>query len=81
MPKLEAQKERTIKVLFSVCFWQFCSIACNVLIRNTILRFFGLIPVAVIKGKERGAGSRRLLEEMGFKTELKELFILFIRPV
>jgi isopentenyl-diphosphate delta-isomerase len=28
-----------------------------------------------------GAGSRRLLEEMGFKTELKELFILFIRPV
>jgi hypothetical protein len=27
-----------------------------------------------------GAGSRRLLEEMGFKTELKELFILFIRP-
>jgi hypothetical protein len=25
----------------------------NVLIRNTILRFFGLIPVAVIKGKGR----------------------------
>jgi hypothetical protein len=54
----------------------------NVLIRNTILRFFGLIPVAVIKGKGNNeAGSRRLLEEMGFKTELKELFILFIRPV
>jgi hypothetical protein len=80
MPKLRHSKERTIKELFSVCFWQFCSIACNVLIRNTILRFFGLIPVAVIKGKERGAGSRRF-EEMGFKTELKELFILFIRPV
>jgi hypothetical protein len=45
----------------------------NVLIRNTILRFFGLIPVAVIKGKGRviGAGSRRLLEEMGFKRSLK----------
>jgi hypothetical protein len=26
------------------------------------------------------AGGRRLFEEMGFKTELKELFILFIRP-
>jgi isopentenyldiphosphate isomerase len=37
--------------------------------QNTILRFFGLIPVAVIKGKGRvmSAGSRRLLEEMGFQ--------------
>jgi isopentenyl-diphosphate delta-isomerase len=26
------------------------------------------------------AGSRRLLEEMGFKTELKELFILYKAP-
>jgi hypothetical protein len=41
----------------------------NVLIRNTILRFFGLIPVAVIKGKS--VGSRRLLEEMGLKRSLK----------
>jgi hypothetical protein len=56
---------------------------CNsVLIRNTILRYFGLIPVAVIKGKGKQiGGSRRLFEEMGFKTELKELFILYIKPV
>jgi hypothetical protein len=43
-----------------------------VLIINTILRFFGLIPVAVIKGKERNiGGSRRLLEEMGLKQNSK----------
>jgi isopentenyl-diphosphate delta-isomerase len=32
------------------------------------------------EGKYTSAGSRRLFEEMGFKTELKELFILFIAP-
>jgi hypothetical protein len=34
------------------------------------------------KGRESNieAGSRRLFEEMGFKTELKELFILYIKP-
>jgi isopentenyl-diphosphate delta-isomerase len=26
------------------------------------------------------AGSRRLLEEMGFKTELKELFSFYTKP-
>jgi hypothetical protein len=54
----------------------------NVLIRN-ILRFFGLIPVAVIKGK--GRVIQVLVVEDYLKkwvlTELKELFILFIRPV
>jgi hypothetical protein len=34
-------------------FWTARMKSCcsNVLIRNTILRFFGLIPVAVIKGR------------------------------
>jgi isopentenyl-diphosphate delta-isomerase len=55
----------------------------EIMLHNVLIKYpTGLIPVAVIKEKESNneAGSRRLFEEMGFKTELKELFILFIRP-
>jgi isopentenyl-diphosphate delta-isomerase len=79
MPKLEAHEKRFCIVLFCFVFLTRMKSCCsNVLI--TILRFFGLIPVAVIKGRSNTDAGRRLLEEMGFKTELKELFILFIRP-
>jgi hypothetical protein len=49
---------------------------------NTILRFFGLIPVAVIKEGETniGAGSRRITKK-GFKTDLKELFFILYSTV
>jgi isopentenyldiphosphate isomerase len=52
----------------------------NVLIRNTILRFFGLIPVAVIKGRESTVGSRRLLEEMGFKRSSRAFHFIYKAP-
>jgi hypothetical protein len=51
----------------------------NVLIRNTILRFFGLIPVAVIKGGNTGAGSRRLLEGV-LKRSLKSFHFIYKAP-
>jgi isopentenyl-diphosphate delta-isomerase len=77
MPKLEAHEKQFYIVLFQFCFKQQNEIMLQQRAsQNTIRHCYGPTCCSHQRDGETNiqAGSRRLFEEMGFNTELKELF-------
>ena len=85
MPKLEAHEKAMLHRAFSVFVLNdnIMKLCCNnVRIISIIPLYYGLILVVVIQREGETniqAGTRRLQEEMGFVTELKRTFSLYLQ--